>query len=81
MRHAKLSPSATTKFLARDSSSEIAKFFTRRELAQRWRCSGESIKRRQRRGLLNPLYLSQRKLLYPLAQIEAIEAAAAGGQS
>jgi hypothetical protein len=60
-------------------SEKSEKFLTRRELAERWRCSGESVKRRQRAGLLHPVYLSQRKLLYSLAEVEALEAAAAGG--
>jgi hypothetical protein len=60
------------------SSSETEKFLTRAELAKRWRCSGESVKRRQRAGLLHPLYLSERKLLYSLAEIEALETAAGG---
>jgi hypothetical protein len=51
-----------------------ATFLTRRELATRWRCSGETIKRRQRRGLLNPVYLSARKILYRVSEIEALEA-------
>ena len=61
-------------------SSEHSKhetFFTRRDLSERWRCSGETIKRRQKAGVLHPVYLSQRKLLYKLSEVEAIEA---GGQ-
>ncbi len=58
--------------------NQTDKFLARRELAKRWRCSGESVKRRQRAGLLHPFYLSERKLLYSLAEIEALEAAAAG---
>ena len=49
-------------------------FLTRRELATRWLCSGETIKRRQRRGLLHPVYLSARKILYRLSEVEALEA-------
>jgi hypothetical protein len=49
------------------------KFLKRRELAARWRCSGETIKRRQRAGLLHPVRLSQRLLLYKLSEIEALE--------
>jgi hypothetical protein len=60
------------------SADQTDKFLTRRELAKRWRCSGESVKRRQRAGLLHPFYLSERKLLYALAEIEALEAAAGG---
>lgn len=52
------------------------KFLKRRELAARWRCSGETIKRRQRSGLLNPIRLSKRLLLYKLSEVEALEAAA-----
>jgi hypothetical protein len=52
------------------------KFLKRRELAARWRCSGETIKRRQRSGLLHPIRLSQRLLLYKLSEIEALEAEA-----
>jgi len=59
--------------------NEVSKFLTRAELATRWRCSGETIKRRQRAGLLNPVYLSARKLLYPLSEIEKLEADGAGG--
>jgi hypothetical protein len=51
-----------------------ATFLTRRELAARWRCSGETIKRRQRRGLLQAIYLSERKILYRLSEVEALEA-------
>jgi len=54
--------------------NETEKFLTRRELAKRWRCSGETVKRRQRSGLLHPVYLSERKLLYSIAEVEALEA-------
>jgi len=54
--------------------NELQKFLTRAELATRWRCSGETIKRRQRRGLLHPIYLSERKILYRVAEVEALEA-------
>jgi hypothetical protein len=59
------------------ANDETEKFLTRRELAKRWRCSGESIKRRQRSGILHPVYLSERKLLYSLAEIAAVEEASA----
>jgi len=51
-------------------------FLKRRELAARWRCSKETIKRKQRAGLLNPVRLSARMLLYKLSEIEALEVAA-----
>ena len=55
-----------------------ATFLTRRELATRWRCSGETIKRKQRRGLLHPVYVT-RKLLYRIREIEGLEAEGGGG--
>jgi len=51
-------------------------FLKRRELAARWRCSGETIKRKQKNGLLHPIRLSQRLLLYKLSEVEALEARA-----
>jgi hypothetical protein len=57
----------------------LSKFLTRQELATRWRCSGETIKRRQRSGVLHPIYLSPRKILYRLSQIERLEADGEGG--
>ncbi len=53
--------------------NEQGKFLKRGELAARWRCSNETIKRRQRSGLLNPIRLSQRLLLYRLSEIEKLE--------
>jgi hypothetical protein len=55
-------------------SAPGATFLTRRELATRWRCSGETIKRRQRCGKLHPVYLSARKILYRVGEVEALEA-------
>ena len=63
------------------SSSNTEKFLTRAELARRWRCSGETVKRRQRARLLHPVYLSARKILYRLAEVEAIEANGNGGEA
>jgi hypothetical protein len=54
-------------------------FLRRSEVATRWRCSGETIKRRQRSGLLHPILLSQRLLLYKLSEVEALEAEGAMG--
>jgi hypothetical protein len=61
-------------------NNQTAKFLTRAEVAERWRSSKETVKRRQRAGLLHPFYLSERKLLYSLAEIEALEAAGGGAQ-
>jgi hypothetical protein len=60
-------------------SDNSEKFLTRRELAARWRSSVETCKRRQKSGVLHPVYLSQRKLLYRLSEIEAYEKQAEGG--
>ena len=54
-------------------NKETVKFLTRAELAERWRSSKETIKRKQRAGLLRPVYLSSRKVLYSLAEIEGLE--------
>jgi hypothetical protein len=54
-------------------SDKQEKFLKRRELAARWRCSVETIKRRQRSGLLHPVRLSQRLLLYKLSEVEKLE--------
>jgi len=62
-------------------STPGATFLTRRELAMRWRCSGETVKRRQRPGLLHPIYLSCRKILYRLAEVEVIEGNGNGGEA
>ena len=51
------------------------RFLKRSELATRWRCSAETVKRKQRAGLLSPIRLSQRLLLYRLSEIEALESA------
>ena len=57
-------------------SKQPEQFLTRRELAARWRCSTETIKRRQRAGLLHPIRLSRRSLLYKLSEVEAVKGAA-----
>jgi hypothetical protein len=51
---------------------------SRKQLAARWACSIETTKRRQKQGLLRPIYLSKRQLRYRLSQIIAVERAAEG---
>lgn len=46
---------------------------TRRELADRWRCSIETIKRRERAGILHPVLLGARMPRYRLMDVEEIE--------
>jgi hypothetical protein len=50
--------------------------FSRRQVANRWSTSIETVKRRQKQGLLTPIYLSKRQVRYRLSQIIGIEEAA-----
>ena len=52
---------------------------SRRAVAQRWQTSIETVKRREKEGLLRAIRFNERLLRYKLSEIEAIEAAAAGG--
>ncbi|MGB0143581.1 MAG: hypothetical protein ACPGAP_02325 [Akkermansiaceae bacterium] len=47
-------------------------YLTRRELADRWKCSVMTLKRRERDGFLNPLRTG-RIVRYPLEQIQRLE--------
>src|SRR5260370_41834233 len=49
--------------------------FSRRQVADRWSTSIETVKRRQKQGLLTPIYLSKRQVRYKLSQIIGIEEA------
>jgi predicted site-specific integrase-resolvase len=51
---------------------------SRREVAQRWGVSVETIKRRTREGLLHPVRFNQRLIRYPLSEIIRIEKEASG---
>ena len=51
-------------------------FLSRKQLQRRWSCCIETIKRRQRAGVLTPIYLSARMVRYALRNIEEVEAAA-----
>jgi len=46
---------------------------TRKELAERWRCSIETIKRRERAGILRPVLLGARMPRYRRLDVEDIE--------
>jgi hypothetical protein len=52
-----------------------SKHLNRRSLAERWLCSTETIKRRERAGILPCLKIG-RGILYRLSDIEKIEAQA-----
>jgi hypothetical protein len=51
---------------------------SRKAVAQRWETSVETIKRREREGLLKAIRFNQRLLRYKLSDIEALENAAGG---
>jgi predicted DNA-binding transcriptional regulator AlpA len=55
------------------------RLLTRRELAQRWSCSTETVKRKTAAGILTPVRFGLRFVRYRLSQIEMLEAEAAGG--
>jgi hypothetical protein len=61
-----------------DNQSE--QLLSRGALAQRWGCCIETIKRRERAGILKAIRFNERLLRYKLSDILAIEAAAGGGQ-
>jgi predicted site-specific integrase-resolvase len=60
-------------------STSSEQLLSRRAVADRWQTSVETIKRREKAGVLKPIRFNQRLLRYKLSDIEAIEAAAAGG--
>ncbi len=53
---------------------------SRRDVAKRQGVSTETIKRRERAGLLHPLRFNSRLIRYRLADVEAMEKQAEGGQ-
>jgi len=48
-------------------------YITRKDLAHRWSCSVETIKRKERVGLLKPIKFGQRFVRYRLSDIEQLE--------
>ena len=52
---------------------------SRKAVADRWQTSVETVKRRQKAGLLRALRFNRRLLRYKLADVIAYENAAAGG--
>jgi hypothetical protein len=59
---------------------EAERLLSRGELATRWSCSRETLKRREREGILKAIRFNQRLLRYRLSDILSIEAAAGGGK-
>ena len=54
-------------------SNKQDRLISRAQLAQRWGVSKETIKRRERDGLLSPIRFNQRLLRYRLEDILAVE--------
>jgi hypothetical protein len=53
---------------------------SRKAVAARWQTSVETVKRREKQGLLNPIRFNQRLLRYKLSDILQIEAEAGGAK-
>ncbi len=51
---------------------------TRKDLARRWNCSVETIKRKEKLGLITPFRLGKRFVRYRLLDIEDLEREALG---
>jgi hypothetical protein len=52
---------------------------SRKAIAARWQTSVETVKRREKAGLLKAIRFNQRLVRYKLSDIAAFEAAAGGG--
>jgi len=63
------------------ASDEGLGTISRPGLARRWACHVESLKRREKKGLLHPLRFSSRMVRYDLAEVIALEHEAARGGS
>jgi hypothetical protein len=57
---------------------EELELISRPGLARRWKCHPESLKRREKKGLLHPIALSARMIRYRMNEVLALEAEAAG---
>ncbi len=67
-----------TEHKSKTSSGPVSELISRDQLAKRWSISKETIKRREREGLLNPIRFNQRLLRYRLEDIVAVEQALLG---
>jgi hypothetical protein len=68
------------KYMSKHVISIPEQLLSRRAVADRWQTSVETVKRRERAGLLTPIRFNQRLLRYKLSDIEALEAAAGGSK-
>jgi len=62
----------------RKIASPPEQLLSRKAIADRWQTSVETVKRREKAGLLRAIPFNQRLLRYKLSDIEALEAAAGG---
>jgi hypothetical protein len=53
---------------------------SRKAVAHRWQTSVETVKRREKEGLLKAIRFNERLLRYKLSNVEAVEAAAGGSE-
>lgn len=53
-----------------------AQLLSRKSLTQRWGCCTQTLKRRERAGVLHPIRFNSRMLRYRLSEVLAIELAA-----
>ena len=58
--------------------NQSQQLLSRRALALRWGCCNETLKRREREGILKSIRFNQRLLRYRLSDIVAVENAAGG---
>ena len=80
MRHFGVLDEKATVQQSQQFSDKSEQLLSRAALAERWDCCIETIKRREREGILKSIRFNQRLLRYRLSDIVAIETAA-GGQS
>ena len=71
--------SAQSTFTKPALAMQGERFLSRSELALRWSCSGETVKRRTRDGILHPLRFNRRFLRYRLSEVQLVEQHAEGG--
>jgi hypothetical protein len=64
----------------KQTATEVERLLSRGELSTRWSCSRETLKRREREGILRAIRFNQRLLRYKLSDILAIEASAGGAK-
>ena len=70
----KLSRSFTSKeALSKDDRATEDSLLTRRELANRWKVSVETLKRRERASILRPIRLDGRIVRYRMSDVVKIE--------